>query len=126
MKFSGELRNNAELQSKALREVNRFIDVFKSGNKRKIYKLTDKQFRKKYSKKGLWIPLIDSIEIKEISLKTEVMIDAFIEIKGFEDNVRFKNVYKIRFIAQKKAYTTNSKSRFLFNPLSECIMNQID
>ncbi len=118
MKFTGEQKDNINLQSKALRELDYFFDVFKTGKRRKIFKLVDKQYKEKHDKNDFWIPTIDYIEIKEIELITEVMVKAIIRIIGWNESEKINSRFQATFIAQKNAYKTDSKSRFLYNPLS--------
>ncbi len=118
MEFIGNIKPNAELQSKIIRNINDFSNILKSRSKRKLYRIADKQFRQKYKKDNLWTPRIDDIAVIKVEIKTEVFISAFFKIKGKDDKIDFDKVFRINFIAQNKAYKTNKNKCFKYNPLS--------
>jgi len=116
MKYKGI--QSADLQSKAIREVNEFTIKFVGQNIRKLYRIADKQFKQKYNRTFLKqrMPIIDFAEAVEINIKTDVFIQVRYKVR-YVNSDDYKYIF-INFVAQKKAYTTNADAKFLYNPMS--------
>jgi len=120
MNFTGNLKQDTNLQSKALRETNIFFKVLEEKNLQKLYKIAQKSWKRKsfwkrkHKKSDIALPVFGIYEIQEINLISKVMIEVqVLFISGTKKEVR-----KIRFIAEKKRYVTHPNAKFRFNPIS--------
>jgi len=120
MKFTGQLKNDINLQSKALRDINSFLSVLERKNLRKLYKISQKSWKRKsfwkrkHNPSNIILPIFEFYELQEIKLISRVMIDA--KILFISKN--YEEIRIIRFIAEKKRYKTHPDSIFCFNPTS--------
>jgi len=120
MKFTGQLKNDINLQSKALKNVNSFLSVLEKKNLRKLYKISQKSWkrksfwRRKHKSSDIILPIFNFYELQEIKLLSRVMIDA--KILFISEN--YEEIRTVRFIAEKKPYKTHPDSMFRFNPTS--------
>jgi len=122
----------AELQSKALRDVQKFTVAFLSQKARKLYKLADNQFKtkfgyklfgirwfkKRHQKKQLIfrLPQIDFVEVKRIYIKSDVSLEVKFRIR-YKNEDEFQYI-SINFNATRKAYKTDINAMYKFNPMS--------
>jgi hypothetical protein len=113
------------LKEKALKEANEAIVAMHEGNSKKLWKFVQLswRFNRKYVFFGkieiklwkkhtqLYVHQFKIWRIEKINFISPIMIDVFVKF----DN---KDVYRIRMIAEKKAYVTHPDARFRYNPNS--------
>ena len=120
MKFTGTCKQDTNLQIKALREVSNFLDILRNKNPKRLYRITQRSWKKK----GLWkkkhqvsdivFPVFDMYELIEIELHSKVMIEAKIRLTSHNNT----EIRTIRFLAEKGRNKTHSDSKFRINPTS--------
>lgn len=120
MIFTGELIQDTNLQSKALRDVNQFLKVLETKKLSKLYKIAQlswkrKNFwKRKHKKSDIVLPIFNFYELQEINIISRAMIDAKILFGSTNE----KEIRTIRFVAEKKRYKTHPDAMFRFNPIS--------
>lgn len=117
MKIAGNY--NEQLKEKALKEALQILEAFAIGDKKKLFQHTQLSWRVK--KKNLFfnkvkkpdilfIPKNKGIKITGLYFHTPVMVDLFATFD--------KDIYRIRLVAEKKAYKTCPSAQFRYNPNS--------
>lgn len=117
MKIAGDY--DEQLKEKALKEALQILEAFAIGDKIKLFQHTQLSWRvrkknilfNKVKKPDiLFIPQNENIEITGLYFHTPVMVDLFAKFD--------KDIYRIRMIAEKKAYKTCPSAHFRYNPNS--------
>lgn len=120
MKFTGELKQDTNLQSKSLRDVNYFLKVLETKKLSKLYRIAQKSWKRKsfwkrkHKKQDIIFSDFNFYETQEINIISRVMIDAKILFK----TINTEEIRTIRFIAEKKRYITDPEAMLRFNPSS--------
>lgn len=121
MEFSGEFTE--ALKQKAVKDASAVLSAMFKGNPKEIWEYTQLSWRftrhrffkigfKKFKKpESLYIPNFLNWDIQQIHFYSPVMIDVIVRFDQKEN-------YKIRMIAEKKAYKTDPESDFRYNPNS--------
>ncbi len=119
MQFIGE-RVTQDIQSKALRAVEDFIDLLAIGNRNKLYRIAQKSWKrksfwvKKHGVEFIHTVAFDDSEIVHIKFKSAVFFTARIEFY-FNGTVETRHV---NFISEQRPYKTSVKAKFRYNPIS--------
>jgi len=104
----------------AQKTVKLVLETWKEGNMEKLYHLTQKSWRTKHTFNNFDIFKIEDYSIDKIEFETDVMFDAFVELKIPDQPVT--NKYLIKFVAERKPYITDPKADFGFNPITMRIL----
>ncbi len=125
---------NESQQLRARNQSDLFLAIWKKGDFKELYKLTQKSWRSK-NKRSLfqwikyfifltgspkWMKLdlfqIESYRIDKIKFVSHVNFDLIVTLK-IKDQYKAKK-YRIRFVAERKPYIADPMAEFGFNPIS--------
>ncbi len=123
---------NAAQSHKVIESIDKFQIALASGNNRKLWKIVDFQYRKKYRKsliarifsrykRAKFLNGNDLMNAMFTRFRNEISAEALHFVTPTLCEVKFRigdAFFLVNFIAQKKAYSTDQTAQFHVNPLS--------